>query len=74
MEMKRLTKEQAVVISAYTGYLMVPFAEMHADIERRLGHPVFTASLASKETRKTVMSLYRNDFIDLCIEDESNST
>ncbi len=46
---KRLTMEQAVIISAATGVLVAPtFAPVHEYIERLLGRPVYTHEMASE--------------------------
>ena len=36
--MKRLTRDQAAVIGAFTGILAGPFSDMHRYIEKVLGH------------------------------------
>lgn len=38
----KLTTEQAVIISAYTGYMICKFSEMHEAVEKALGRPVWT--------------------------------
>ena len=40
--MKRLTKEQAAIIGAYTGFLAGPFGDMHEYIEKIMGRPIWT--------------------------------
>lgn len=37
-----LTKREAAVISAYTGYLIGRFGDMAEYVEEKLGRPVFT--------------------------------
>ena len=42
-----MTKKEAVILSAYTGYLLVPdFGDVHEFIEKLLGRPVWTHQLA----------------------------
>jgi hypothetical protein len=51
-DMQKLTTEQAVVVSAYTGFLICPFEQMHAEIEKRLGRPVWTHEMGSQTVMK----------------------
>ena len=41
-----MTKYEAIVISAYTGFLMCDFNDMHEYIEKKLGRPIYTHELA----------------------------
>ena len=41
-----MTLDEKIVVSAYTGYLMCDFNEVHRYIENLLGRPVFTHELA----------------------------
>ncbi len=65
--MESLTKEQAIVISGYTGFTMCDFALIHEDIEKRCGHPVMSHSLGSRLfVNDIVKPLYKDDFLALC--------
>lgn len=65
--MQRLTLEQAIIITGYTGILMCPFSDFHADVEKRLGRPFWTHEFAgSKEYLK---EFYKEDFLKLCVTD-----
>lgn len=66
--MEKLTKEQAVVVSGYTGFLCCPFSDLHYDIEKRMGRPVWTHELGSSAMSETVKDLYRADFLSICSE------
>lgn len=68
--MKKLTKEQAIIISAYTGYLMTKFSDVHEDVERRLKRPIWNISFGSKEFAEELREIYRSDFIALAPEGE----
>lgn len=61
--MKKLTKEQAVVLSGFTGLLHGSFSDFHEDVEKRMGRPVFTHELGNKDIVARVKELYRDDFI-----------
>ncbi len=64
--MTPLTVDQAVVISGYTGFLCCNFSELHADVEKRLGYPVWTHQFSGNEMRERLKEIYRDDFIAMC--------
>lgn len=68
--MKKLTKEQAVVLSGFTGLLHGSFSDFHEDVEKRMGRPVFTHELGDKDIAAKVKELYRDDFIAMQPEKE----
>ena len=37
-----MTKREAAIISAYTGYLIGEFSDLHAYTEEVMGQPIFT--------------------------------
>jgi len=37
-----MTKQEKIILSAYTGILMCDFSDVHEYIEKKLGRPVFT--------------------------------
>ena len=57
-----MTKTEKIIVSAYTGYLMCDFADLHEYIERKLGRPVQTLELAFETTRKEIHDATRADF------------
>lgn len=61
--MNKLTVEQAVVLSGFTGLLHGSLNKFHEDLEKRMGRPVFSHELGSKEFTAKVKELYRDDFI-----------
>lgn len=64
--MEKLTREQAVVITGYTDVLICDFGDFHRDVEKRLGHPVFTHELPSLSDQ--IKQLYKEDFLTLLPE------
>lgn len=67
--MQKLTDEQAVVISAYTGVLCCEFEVMHAEIEKRLGRPVWTHELGDERFMEDrIRPAFKDDFLDMCPE------
>jgi len=61
--MKKLDKEQAAVISAYTGYLLGDFSEMHGYAEKKLGRPIWTHQFPS--IREELREAAKEDFISM---------
>lgn len=66
--MKKLTKEQAAVISAYTGYLAGSMADFHTYAEGLLGRPIYTHEFAQQEMVEEVKSLAKADFLSICAD------
>ena len=66
MGIQKLTNDQAVIISGFTGILCGEFSDFHADVEKRLGRGVQTFELADKKFwNETVKPLYASDFIEM---------
>lgn len=65
MDIQKLTKDQAVVISGFTGILCGEFSDFHTDVEKRLGRGVQTFEFGSKEFAAEVKKLYEADFIGM---------
>lgn len=61
-----MTKEEKLIVSAYTGILMCDFSDLHEYIEKLLGRPVFTHELADKEVWKEIKNKCKPDFLNLC--------
>lgn len=63
--MKKLTKEQAVVVSAYTGFLICDFGDMHEYIEKIMGRSVFTHEMGCEEVMLEIREAAKDDFLAL---------
>lgn len=63
--MQKLTKEQAIVITGFTGIVACSFADFHVDVERRLGRSVFTHEFATNTFKEEVKDLYYKDFLSM---------
>ena len=51
-----MTKDELILISAYTGFLLAPdFGEVHEACEKALGRPIFTHELASNEVNEAIL-------------------
>lgn len=59
--MEKLTKKQAIVISGYTMILICEFSDLHEDIEKRLGMPVFTSQIPMMADK--IKAAYKDDFL-----------
>jgi hypothetical protein len=65
----KLTREQAAIVSAYTGFLAGPFQDMHEYAEKKAGRPVQTMEFAygfAKELRE----LSKEDFLSIIPGDD----
>lgn len=62
----KMTKEERIIVSAYTGYLMCDMHDVHKYIERKLGRPVWTHELASEHIQEEIKQKTKNDFLSLC--------
>lgn len=63
--MKRLTREQAAIIGAFTGKLCGDFSDLHEYIEKLLGRPVFTHELADKGLTAKIKEAAKEDFLKI---------
>ena len=64
--MDRLTKEQSIVITGFTGILACDFSDFHAEVEARLGHPVWTHQFGDKDfAENTIKPLFKKDFLKI---------
>lgn len=61
-----MTYHEKIVVSAYTGYLMCDFADMHEYIEKKLGRPVWTHEMADEDIQEAIRNAVHPDFIALC--------
>lgn len=66
-----MTKQEKIIVSAYTGTLMCDFSDVHEYIEKKLGRPVFTHEMADKVILEEIKQKTKSDFLAIC---EDNST
>ena len=66
--MRRLTREQAAIIGAYTGIVCGPFADIQKYAERILKRPAGRHEFASQELRAMLKQAATEDFKALCVE------
>ncbi len=63
--MQPLTKEQAVIISAYTGVLICKFSDLLEAIEDKLNITVYIHQLADSYMQQKIKEAFREDFTNL---------
>lgn len=61
-----MTYQECVIVSAYTGYLMCDFDDMHKYIEEKMGRQVWTHELADKGFLRKLRETMKPDFLALC--------
>ena len=66
-----MTKQEKIIVSAYTGTLMCDFSDVHEYIEKKLGRPVFTHEMADKVILEEIKQKTKSDFLAIC---EDNAT
>lgn len=66
MTIQKLTLEQAIVLTGYTGITHCNFSDFHADVEKRLGHPVFTHEFIGMTEK--LQEVYKKDFMAMMPE------
>ncbi len=64
-----MTKREAAIVSAYTGYLCGDFSEMHKYIEEIMGEPIFTQALGNPELVKIIHEKAKPDFVNIIINE-----
>lgn len=60
-----MTKREAAIVAAYTGYLIGAFSDMHEYIEEVMKRPVFTHEMASPKFMESLRELVKKDFISI---------
>lgn len=61
-----MTYQEKIIVSAYTGYLMCDFNDVHKYIEEKLGRPIYTHELVSLDVELEIANKVRPDFLALC--------
>lgn len=66
-----MTKREAAIVAAYTGYLIGAFSDMHEYIESVMGRPVWTHEMGSKDFMEKLRERAKPDFVALSAEIQS---
>ena len=64
----RLTREQAAIIGAYTGFLAGPFGDVHELAEQKLGRPIWTHEFANPDVVEQLKVAVTDDFLSICYQ------
>ena len=62
----RLTEEQAAIMMAFTGISCGPFELFYKYTQEKLGRPVKTTELTTKELMAEIKEASREDFLNIC--------
>ena len=61
-----MTREEAILLSAYTGFLFAPdFSEVHKFCEDTLGRPIWTHEFADRCVQKEIQEKLRPQIMEL---------
>ena len=61
-----MTKEEKLIVTSYTGVLMVDYEEFLDYAEKLLGRPVTAKEVETEEFAEAVMTAVADDFAKLC--------
>ena len=61
-----MTKQEKLIVTAYTGILMVDWDEFHKFAEELLGKPIYTHEFDKEEVTNEIVNAVREDFMRLC--------
>lgn len=61
-----MTKEERLIVTAYTGVFMVEEEEFYDYLETLLGRPILAKELKSEEFVGQVINAVQDDFMKLC--------
>lgn len=68
-----MTKQERLIVSAYTGILMVDMEDLHEYLEKEvLKRPVFVHELNDESVVEEIVEIVREDFLNLCLDDEEH--
>ena len=60
-----MTKREAAIVSAYTGFLCGNFSDMHEYIEEIMQRPVWTHEMGGDGFQEKIRGLSHDDFVKL---------
>lgn len=64
-----MTKQEKLIVSAYTGFLMTNFDDFHEYVEKLLNRPVFTHEFSLDIIISEIQAKSKADFLKLCKEE-----
>ena len=60
-----MTKREAAIVSAFTGYMLGEFSDMHQYVEEIMERPVWTHEMGNKKVAQEIKDKAKTDFINL---------
>jgi len=63
-----MTKQEAAIVSAYTGFLIGEFSNMHEYVERIFNRPVWTHEFGSKKIANKIKEKSKKDFCNISVK------
>lgn len=64
-----MNKREASIISAYTGYLIGEFSDLHEYVEEIIGRSVLTHELANEKMQRLIREKSKIDFMNIEVKD-----
>ncbi len=61
-----MTKNEAVILSAYTGIVMCDFSDIHEYTEKVLKRPIWTHEFASEDLWVEIREKVKPAFLEIC--------
>lgn len=61
-----MTKEERLIVTAYTGVMMVEESEFYDYLEQVMGRPILAKELSSEDFANSVVEAVKDDFMKLC--------
>ena len=61
-----MTKEERLIVTAYTGVMMVEQDEFYDYLEQLMGRPILAKELSSEDFANSVIDAVKDDFMKLC--------
>jgi len=62
-----MTKREAAIVSAYTGFMLGDFSEMQQYAEELFGYPIFSHQFGNETLVKELRDLSRKDFTGISV-------
>lgn len=60
-----MTKYEAAVVTAYTGFMLGDFSDFHEYAEKLMGYPIFTHQFGNADFAKQIKDAAKPDFVKL---------
>ena len=68
IEERKMTEQERIIVSAYTGFLLCNFGKVHEYVEKKLGRPIWTHQFAEESLWEEIREKCKDDFVALADE------